>query len=752
MPSSVSDIVKAVTNSREEYQPTLGWDVVVNYSAKEINKLLEASYKNDTTPGHLKRLSVPVTGMNEDGDPYEIKYNFDIAPPLIQFEALGSAPYCSLTFHINGGTVETSKKSWAVTAGVYKIVVSNLSLATMSGAEGDEPIPIESKKPFDFPNDRPGVGVVTLDLKGSVEKMIVKVSSTPGSDPPHVPQIDNHLGDLQQKILEYFVDPERATSIRYHLARVDSTPPPKGSVSLVPKSFRFATYSLESDPDAPTILSIFIRVTKVHHGEEDVLQSAWTSLWAVQYRVPPIPASHTASIIFNYRLLEEALLLPAFDVHGLKYTTDKHTYAIQTGQNQKQPYWRDPTAKAPYSNRYVGEFEVNFGKEPLKLQLEQPERGAAVGTLKWRNDFEFQWGWSDWDGRRTYSGSGAATVTNTLAKSARFSLTDYTLALDASFGSGDWHRDIRVKDKSFWDKLCGGNGNSGVPPTVKDCLPPSPSLSLDFGSLYYFFVTNLLCPTQKVIDIDTNVGLLLPRDFYVVGSIASKRDIVARISAAGRAPAAIHAPEPHEASSIASSTKVGRLWQTLHTKNDLATSVISSVAKNDREGFLDALDEAGLSASSFTFTDDEHKAFMSGYTPSGELELTVWGGYYETDALPSGEVYGLIVVSNKNQVFWGGRNIASDPEEVSYTLAADGTLSFETKAGPVRLSFERNYSLEDGTISSSRFKGTIGDVALSGRLEKLPLMTLLLRIRLIPSVGTHLPLKHIYKTTAPRQS
>ena len=54
----------------------------------------------------------------------------------------------------------------------------------------------------------------------------------------------------------------------------------------------------------------------------------------------------------------------------------------------------------------------------------------------------------------------------------------------------------------------------------------SPRPKLDTGGLGFFLTTNLLNPGAKVIEIDKDVGMRLPKDMVLVGDIVQGVDIV----------------------------------------------------------------------------------------------------------------------------------------------------------------------------------------------------------------------------------
>lgn len=380
--------------------------MTINPSADEINKLLATSYKDDKV--HVKELPMyahscfcaryaaygcfpsVVTAITEDGDQYNINYVFKLGPPLIQFASTGYNATCSLTMPVDGGFVKTPTKEWAINAGVYSIVISGISLATVDGSEGSTRIPLSQEKPFVFPTTGPATGVVTLDLKTSAASIVVKVLVSPNPEPPHVKIIDAQLGNLQQKILEFFQDPKTATSIRYDLARVNSSKPPEGSTVLVPKSFKFAIYASEEHPQ--TVLSLFIQTDDVQHGEQYV-QVGWLEQWLVRYKVPPIPSTHSASIVFNNRLMYDSMIRPAiakrsFEVERITMVDNKPVEGIQMKLRTHMKVHRDQVQNPPGAQQdgvvyeTTGTIDVDVDQDPnrLLITLSQHVRSRATSS------------------------------------------------------------------------------------------------------------------------------------------------------------------------------------------------------------------------------------------------------------------------------------------------------------------------------------------------------------------------------------
>lgn len=68
--------------------------------------------------------------------------------------------------------------------------------------------------------------------------------------------------------------------------------------------------------------------------------------------------------------------------------------------------------------------------------------------------------------------------------------------------------------------MCGGT--SSIPGWIHGLLPELPAFDLKLGSLNFFLTTNLLTPSKTVIKVDTDTGLMIPGDFYVVGKVNNK--------------------------------------------------------------------------------------------------------------------------------------------------------------------------------------------------------------------------------------
>jgi hypothetical protein len=233
-----------------------------------------------------------------------------------------------------GGSVKTSKE-WEIDAGVYYLLITGIALASVEGNK-DSRDPKSSDEPFVF--DTPNTtGAVTLDLDTSASKKWLKVELKGYRE--DISLIDDNLGNLSGRIQTFFES--SSNSIHWDLAQVNNSRPSTGTTQLVPKSFRFATYSPSEGSDY-SILSIFIHLEgRSHGGTEDQLQSHWTTQWS-NYKVPPIPESYTASIIFNNAwmtdLVKEVVEKAGMKIKEIPKTSDDTwsvKWQILTGKEYK---------------------------------------------------------------------------------------------------------------------------------------------------------------------------------------------------------------------------------------------------------------------------------------------------------------------------------------------------------------------------------------------------------------------------------
>lgn len=503
---------------------TLDWDVVVNYKESEINELLANSWSNDPQ-SHIQHLFVEIESYDQDGEKYLIGFNFDLGVPTIKFNGSGNQPSCELTIPINGGEAVSPSQTSQIYASTYEIGLTGLDLATMSGSTGEI---TSSDKPFVFPPSGSDTAAVIVDMRPSPDSSF-NVQLNRGGGASTNAQVEAHLSDIESKLRAWFTNPDNVSSIQYQLASINPTPPPEGYVTLHPKSFRFAAYRSEKYPT--TILSLFIQTSDTSNGTQTDLQQNWSGLWVHDYDVPPVPDTHTASVIFNNAMMHSDVVLPALRASGV----DADTPQFQAGQGL---FYKIRTHKVIAQKAYeeglnhFDGFSVSLDDDDKILRLTLGQNGypgnAASGAIAWNYTYKFTYGTTRFvpnpaGGTTTVDDGGTCTVKNALRKTAAFSskLSDGTLDMDLNIRQGDWDKpDVTKTADSVFNKVF---GNAEGPQWFESSLPDMPSLALDMGSLNFFLTTNLLMPDQKVIAIDADAGLRIPHDYYIVGNVAKRQ-------------------------------------------------------------------------------------------------------------------------------------------------------------------------------------------------------------------------------------
>lgn len=130
--------------------------------------------------------------------------------------------------------------------------------------------------------------------------------------------------------------------------------------------------------------------------------------------------------------------------------------------------------------------------------------------------------------------------------------------------------------------------------------------------------------------------------------------------------------------------------------------------ENNYDGVVKALEIVDMTPDDAKITAEEYSAFAHGITPSGELEVAAWEGYYVTNPLPNGQAFALLIRSSDNTVYWGPVEGFAEKHwsqcKVDYHLGSNATLCFSSSAGDVTLTFSRNVDEETGDCSNNTVK------------------------------------------------
>ncbi|GJJ13683.1 hypothetical protein Clacol_007939 [Clathrus columnatus] len=176
-----------------------------------------------------------------------------------------------------------------------------------------------------------------------------------------------------------------------------------------------------------------------------------------------------------------------------------------------------------------------------------------------------------------------------------------------------------------------------------------------------------------------------------------------------------------------SQTKAAKIIDAFHD-NDLASSTLKAVIENDYDLFLNALYDANLDIEDVTLSDAELDNFIKGVTPSGELDITTWEGYYEAisaDSANLADSIAFLIFSKTRGVYWGSRSeILSDVPgnyKVDYTLTSDGKINFSaTNGNSVSITLTRTFD-EATDNFDIKFSAAYNGQTISGEKVAPPL-------------------------------
>ncbi|GJJ09110.1 hypothetical protein Clacol_003332 [Clathrus columnatus] len=499
---SPSDLSNIVAKMKTQASTTLGWDVVVNYGEIELNNLLAAAYEADSTGNKaITEFRCKVTSTDDEtGDDHNIDYTFEFGPPSITFLETDKGAMCSLTIPVMGGKAikdGNQDKAQDIGTNVYTITLNNLLLATAKGGVTDDEVSSENPTPYDkpfvFSTSSEESGIVFIDFEASDKDLAVDITFT-GPDVCKLNDTDPNckgrspLVDSHKELISGGIKHELLTTYKhviYELARTNNKKP-SGGIKLVPKSFMFASFVPD---DGETILSLFIQTRDTNNGIQSRLNSNWNVLWGTTLGCPPIPSGSTASGLYLSVDTKERLEEPEYTV------------------------WDDPLLITYHS-------AINVLLPKLQLTLEQdPTSKPGFCRGSWSYEYRFSWSAAVVG---LGESRGSATVQNTLNDNFPIKISeDYKLTLNFKVLKDDWSVKVIPDSTDFWDQL--GGGSDQTPTWILSMNIGIPDLEINMGSLDYFLTTNLLLPTRKVIDIDTELGLQIPGDFFIVGNVETSK-------------------------------------------------------------------------------------------------------------------------------------------------------------------------------------------------------------------------------------
>ncbi|KAJ3710492.1 hypothetical protein C8R42DRAFT_648802 [Lentinula raphanica] len=539
---------------------TCNWDVAVSYDQEKINALLAERYSKPGGSGLTTEVKLREKVEDRYGEYYQ-NYHFNLGPPLIQFQKMPSFPTCSLKTAIVSGSIWTSdlndpdnkQGEKQLDADTYWITISNISLSALDGDDknvggGDDTIT--------FPSNVESDRYIVVDIPTSGEQLNFSIDYPSGYEPPYAMKTENLLTALK----DFFK--KNVDRVAYTLAQINNYKPTTGVLDLVPQAFRFVTYDV-SDSDL-SFLTLLIQ-TRGSSGPGHIkdVQSEWITNWSNTARVAPVPSGQSASIIINNSFFLQSFIKP-----GLSQASSVAEITIPTSDSvgglAAQCKWSSQTRdERNYRNGSISDdfmhwpleykwykmkvpavtYDPNNSK-PLTLTFSQSNGFGKPATLNIFWEYKYKSTWNGSQCKRysikdpggpiewmpsTRDFHGSFNTTYTLNKTIELTdLTDQDLSISIGAEPNDW-KTVAVPDEGdgFWGQIgqiFGGSYNPGdIPSFVRDTTMGGISFSFSFGKLRFFSVTNVLLPGEKVIDVNIQNGLGMPRDCVIVGNVVQSR-------------------------------------------------------------------------------------------------------------------------------------------------------------------------------------------------------------------------------------
>lgn len=495
---------------------TNGWDAVCSYSVDALNKVLKSLHQNGTLVSNLKLCTPPQRDIDPPHQLFSTEYDLNLDTPQLAFVA-GSSGSAILTMPILGTSTYNIKDSKGnvletdpISSG-YSLVAS-VPLAAITG------------------NNTVSAGgdVITLGNANSAKIVLhFKSSLTNFTIQPEPKNSDGSINtaltdkDMLDGVLQYFQ--YQVGELDYCLTEVasGSAGNPAG-ITIQPASFVMA-----SDQNT---LSLYIQT--VNSGNP--VGNPNPAFQPNGREMLPIPQNYQASLIFSRQFIENVYLVPLLK-GGRGYSFTSQTNGIGMTFNSGSPTvtYDMSTGTRISGDFYIDTLVMDFSAPSLAYNISfNKSQGQIVWnfaqTLNWHGDESMPDGSGGWtkEGKK-----GSCNVSISLNKSISLANVDQqTFSIDCSVtttpksppdperNAGDYNvNSANSGDTDFWGPVSGNV--SDLANIAKGGLPKE--LNLNFGSLNFFAVTNLLFPGRQVLNIDAAKGISIPGDLLLVANFVA---------------------------------------------------------------------------------------------------------------------------------------------------------------------------------------------------------------------------------------
>lgn len=495
---------------------TNDWDVVCSYSVDALNNILKDQHDRKTLVTNLKLSTPPQRDIDPPHELFSTEYDLNLDTPVLKFVA-GSSGSAILTMPILGSSTYNIKDSKGnvletdpISAG-YSLVAS----VPLAAITGNNAVSVSGD-------------VITIGNADSAKIVLhFKSSLTNFSIQPEPKNSDGSINtaltdkDMLDGVLQYFQ--YQVGELDYCLTEVSSSSAsnPAG-ITIQPSSFVMA-----SDQNT---LSLYIQTA----NSGNPVGNPNPAFQPNGREMLPIPQGYQASLIFSRQFVENVYLVPLLKA-GREYSFASQTDGIgMTFNSNSPPVTYDMSTGTRISGDfYIDTLVMDFSTPALAYNISFNKSQGQISwnfgqTLNWHGDETMPDGSGGWtkEGKK-----GSCSVSISLNKEISLANVDQrTLTIDCSVTSQPKTPPDPYRNAGDYNVTCANNGDidfwGPVSGSVSDLaniaragLPNE--LNLNFGSLNFFAVTNLLFPGRQVLNIDAVKGISIPGDLLLVANIVS---------------------------------------------------------------------------------------------------------------------------------------------------------------------------------------------------------------------------------------
>ena len=489
---------------------TAGWDVVVNYPLDQINAFMAANYTNGTIAKDIKfqlNFQDPITGSKS-----LLIFDLELAVPKLAFQVDGDA---SLQVPISSGSWQGFSPDGKTPLGAKQVWPDGYTIqitAPLAGLQAATGSIIDKGTSITFSDGKKDENHVIIHFASS--KSSSKITPAPASTDPRGAVITI----VGSQILRYF---QGLDDINYAIASVNNNKPVSGETMLTPKEMVFNVFKDENSDAGSGTLSCFMNVTQFSTPTGNLSPNPWGAMTGEA--ADPVAPGYNAGIILSNNIWQQNVTQAA-KVAGWSVSEWATTGAGVTTASMSSPN----KVVAPGKNNQWIFGDEEYGGFDATLSDVRLAFAAGSFSTSWKPAAIV----SEWS---TFSAGAGTAVANwgkvTVTLSASTSPSALTLTQSelniATIALGTINKSFEPYHCMWYEGTFGGCqcfAPGCTPSWYKSEMTINQPKDVSFGvpGLDFFATTNILAPGEHLMDVDEKVGVLTPKDWFIVGNWAKK--------------------------------------------------------------------------------------------------------------------------------------------------------------------------------------------------------------------------------------